>query len=123
MEVHYRVKIAKESIGSAIQHKEPPLEGNVTVKVGDTQTRGAYKVIVLDCTAAQHAENLTLPGVQELNQDRAVKLAARFQPKRKMVKMKPHFKKGKDPDEDAEDINVPVLDLKKHLKKKPLKNK
>lgn len=89
MKAFYKVTVTKQSIGSAIMHKEPPLEGEVVTKVTDTATAGDFKLIVLDCTAEQHEANLTLSGVVALSDKAAAELAPKYQPKRTLTEFDP----------------------------------
>ncbi len=77
---YYRGRIEKHPVGTAVEHREPPLEGEVVVSVRDSTTGGDYKLFVVDSDDAQHESNLTLPGVEPLEEDAAVELAARYQP-------------------------------------------
>lgn len=106
----YKVRIAKRKIGSAVEHIEPALQGEVIVKVTDSETSGDYKLFVVDATDAQHKMNLTLPGVEALSEAEAVKLAAQYQPQRTLRQFNPVTMK-------EETIKVPACDLKKFYQK------
>ena len=71
----YRVAITKQFLGSAIEHKEPPLQGQIQVKVTDSTTQGDFKIIIVDCDDTQHQYNLNLSGVQNLEENEVTKLA------------------------------------------------
>jgi hypothetical protein len=110
MNVFYKVIITKEQVGSAIRHKEPSLQGNIIIKVTDSTTGGDYKIFVMDCNDAQNQANLSKPGVEELSEEQAVKLAAKYQPKRTMTELNPRTMK-------EEKITIPACDLRKFYKK------
>jgi hypothetical protein len=76
----YKMTIDKRPIGSAIEHREPPLRGTVITKVTDITTAGDYKLAVVDADDTQHRHNEALPGVDVLEEDEAVKLAPQYQP-------------------------------------------
>jgi hypothetical protein len=101
----YKVAITKRSIGSAIEHREPGVEGHVLVKVTDSTTAGDYKLFVIDCNDAQHQANLDTPGIEEVSEDQAVTLAAKYQPQRTLTRLNPQTRK-------EEHITVPACDLK-----------
>lgn len=105
MRAYYRVSVIKQAVGSAIMHKEPPLEGDVVTKVTDVTTAGDYKLIVLDCDDEQHQANLTVPGVAEVSDSEAADLAPKFQPERTLTEFDPAS--GKE-----STLNVPAADLR-----------
>ena len=80
MERYYKVPIDKRRIGSAIQHREPPLQGTLLTKVTEMKTHGNVKIIVIDADEQQHQRNVLLPGVEEIDAVGAATLAAEFQP-------------------------------------------
>lgn len=104
MKRFYRVKIHRRPVGTAVEHHEPPLEGEVVVKVTDATTSGDYKLVVLDADDAQHESNLALPGVEALEEEGAVKLAARYQPATTGERFDPRTGK-------TETVDVPAVDL------------
>lgn len=106
MKRFYNIAITKVPIGSAIEYKEPALQGKVVIKVSDMTTAGNYKLFVIDCDDAQNKANLVSHGVSELSEDKAVKLAAKYQPKRTVTRFNPRTMK-------EEKITIPVCDLKK----------
>ena len=108
MKAFYKVSVTKQSLGSAILHKEPPLVGAVVTKVSDVSSEGDYKLIVIDCSEAEHAENLLLPGVAEVSEAEAMVLAPKFQPKRTMTEL--NERSGKQ-----EKITIAAADLKTFL--------
>lgn len=106
-----KVSITKLPIGTAVEHKEPALQGEIITKVTDTTTAGDYRIIVLESDEAQCKANLAIMGVEELSEAEAVKLAAKYQPKRTVTQIPPFAKQ-------KEKVAVPVFDLKKFLKAK-----
>ena len=106
----YKVSITKEPVGSAIRHKEPPLQGKIVIKVTDSTTQGDFKIFVMECDDAQNKANLSTPGVEQLSEEQAVKLAAKYQPKRTMVEFNPRTMK-------EEKVTIPACDLRKFYKK------
>jgi hypothetical protein len=110
MERFYRATITKQPIGSAVRHKEPAVQGTVIVKVTDSTTAGDYKILVIDCDDAQNKANLTIPGVEELSEEHALKLAAQYQPERTLTQPNPVTM-------EEEEIDVPTCDLRKFYKK------
>ncbi|NIM18407.1 MAG: hypothetical protein GTO45_41030 [Candidatus Aminicenantes bacterium] len=110
MNVFYKVSITKEQVGSAIQHKEPSLQGKIVIKVMDSTTRGDFKIFVMECDEAQNKANLSKPGIEKLTEEQAVKLAAKYQPKRTMVELNPRTMK-------EEKVTIPACDLRKFYKK------
>ena len=108
MKAFYKISVTKQPIGSATMHREPPLAGEVVIKVFDASTEGDFKLVVLDCSEAQHADNLLLPGVAEISEAEAVALAPKYQPKRTMTEL--NALTGKQ-----EKITIPAADLKAFL--------
>ena len=108
MKAFYRVSVTKQPIGSAIRHKEPPLAGKVVIKVTDTRSAGDFKLVVIDCSEAQHADNLLLPGVAELSEADAIALAPKYRPKRTTTRL--NERSGK-----REKTTIPAVDLKAFL--------
>lgn len=79
----YQIAIFKYPLGStAIEHREPPIQGEILVKVTDINTRGDFKLMVVDCDNEQHQTNLILPGVLNITEAKAIELARRYQPER-----------------------------------------
>lgn len=110
MNVFYKVSITKEPVGSAVRHKEPSLQGKIIIKVTDSATRGDFKIFVMECDGTQNKANLSKPGVEALSEEQAVKLAAKYQPKRTMAELNPRTMK-------EEKVTIPACDLKKFYKK------
>lgn len=110
MKRFYKATITKQPIGSAVRHKEPAVQGKVIVKVTDSTTAGDYKLLVIDCDDAQNKTNLTVPGVEELSEEQALKLAAQYQPERTLTHLNPVTM-------EEEEIDVPACDLRKFYKK------
>jgi hypothetical protein len=106
MKAFYKVSITKQPDGSAIVHREPPLQGEIVTKVTDINTAGDFKIIVVECSEAQHSENLAYPAVTELEEEAAVKLAARYQPQRTVTRPNP------DTGEE-ETVEQPAVDLRR----------
>lgn len=100
----YRVVIDKRPVGTAIEHREPPLQGEIVVKVTDSTTRGDYRLVVMDADEAQHESNLALPGVEPLEEDAAVELAARYQPAFQGERLDPRTG-------EVEEVDIPAVDL------------
>jgi len=107
----YKVAITKRPVGTAIEHREPPVQGNIIVKVTDSTTAGDHKLLVVDADDAQHTANLRLPGVEEVEEVEAVKLAPKFQPKRAFTRFDPASRK-------EEKTTVSAVDLKEFLEKR-----
>ena len=101
----YKVAVTKASIGSAVEHREPQVQGRIVVKVTDSTTAGDYKLFLVDAGDDQHQTNLTLAGVVELAEEQAVKLAAEYQPQRTLKRFNPQTRQ-------EEQISVPTLDLR-----------
>jgi hypothetical protein len=95
----------KRSLGSAVEHREPGVEGQVIVKVTDSTTAGDYKLFVIDCNDAQHQANLAIPGIEEVSEEQAITLAAKYQLQRTLSRLNPQTRK-------EENITVPACDLK-----------
>ena len=110
MRKFYKVAITKRPVGSAVQHIEPSIKGNIIIKVTDSTTAGDYKLFVIDCDDAQHKANLATAGIEELSEEQAVQLAAEFQPKRTLTQLNPVTMK-------EEKVTVPACDLKKFYQK------
>jgi hypothetical protein len=106
----YRVAITKRPVGTAVQHREPAVQGKVITKVTDLTTAGDYKLFVVDASDAQHEANLTLSGVAELSEAEAVKLATVYQPERIITQFDPLTRK-------EEKLTVPACDLEKFYKR------
>ena len=106
----YKVSITKQRVGSAIEHREPPLQGQVITKVTDSTTRGNFKLIVVDADSAQHKANLAMPGVEGLTKTAAQKLAPTYQPKRTFTEFNPRTNK-------QETVTLPAVNLRRRLEK------
>jgi hypothetical protein len=107
----YKVTITKRPVGTAIEHREPRVEGNIIVKVTDSTTTGDYKLLAVDADDTQHAANLKMPGVEEVAEADAVNLAAMFQPKHTFTQFNPTTRK-------EEKVTVPAVDLRAFLEKR-----
>jgi hypothetical protein len=101
----YRVAIVKRPVGTAIEHREPAIEGDVLTKVTDSATAGDYKLIVVDATDDEHQANLAQFGVQELSEDDAAELAPTYRPQVTRVAFNPETMK-------EERLSVPAADLR-----------
>ena len=106
MKRFYKVAITKRSIGSAVEHREPEVAGQVIVKVTDSTTAGDYKLFVIDCSDAQHQTNLGIPGIEEVSEEQAVTLAVKYQPQRTLTRLNPQTRQ-------EEHITVQACDLKR----------
>ena len=106
MKTFYKVTITKQSVGSAVRYKEPPLQGKIIAKVTDMESMGDYRIVIMECDEVQHKTILTMGGVVELSEKESVKLAAQFQPKRTVTKFNPRTRK-------AEKIRIPACNLNK----------
>lgn len=104
MQRFYRVTVTKRFVGTAIEHHEPALDGEVVVKVNDAATRGDFVLVVLDADDGQHERNLSLPGVEGLEAAAAIELAAEYQPARTTRRVDPLTR-------DTEIVDVPAVDL------------
>jgi hypothetical protein len=111
MHKFYKASITKRLIGTAIQHKEPPVQGEIIIKVTDSTTAGDFKIFVVNANDNQHKANLALDGIELLTEDQALKLAKKYQPKRTTTRFNPGTMK-------EEQITLPACDLKKFYKKK-----
>jgi len=89
----YRVVITKQFLGSAIEHKEPSLQGQIQAKVTDSTTQGDFKIIIIDCDDTQYQYNLNLSGVHNLEEDEVTKLAPLYQPERTIKRFDPKTRK------------------------------
>ncbi len=105
MKRFYKVTITKWPIGSAVEHREPPVQGAIIVKVTDITTGGDYRLFLVDASDEQHQSNLSLTGVEELSEEQAIKLAAEYQPQRTFKRFNPETRQ-------EEQISVPTLDLR-----------
>lgn len=106
----YKGKIDKISTSSATQYKEPELNGNIIVTVTDSTTSGNFKIYVVDTDENQHKSNLEYPGVEELSEKQAIKLAAKYQPQRVRTDFNPLTLK-------EEKRTIAACDLTKYYKK------
>jgi hypothetical protein len=113
MNYFYRVAITKQFLGSAIEHKEPPLQGQIQTKVTDATTQGDFKIIIVECDETQHRFNLNLPGVQTLEEDEVTQLAPLYQPQRTIKRFDPKTRK-------EEAVVMPAADLKRFYAAKPV---
>jgi hypothetical protein len=112
MNQFYQVAITKHPIGSAVEYREPPIQGKIIVKVADSTTVGAYRLIVVDCDETQHQTNSLLPGVKVLLEPEAIQLAAIYQPQRTIKRFDPKTRK-------EESVVMPAADLKRFYVAKP----
>lgn len=104
----YIAKIEKKEVGSAIEHIIPEFSGTVITNVADSATEGAQRIFVIKCTADEHKKNLKLKGVEELEKEKAIKLAEKYQPEVIFKQMDPETM-------EEEEITVPKCDLKPFL--------
>lgn len=112
----YKVAIDKRPIGTAFEHREPPLQGAQVTKVADSRTQGSFKLIVVDATDTEHQANLALPGVDELAQAAAVALAAEYQPE---VTREVRDRETENVREvKVKKVKVPAVDLKDILRRR-----
>ena len=100
----YRVVITKQFLGSVIEHKEPPLQGQIQAKVTDSTTQGNFKIIVVNCDDNQHQFNLSSPAIQNLEENEVTKLAPLYQPERVIKRFDPKTRK-------KEQVVIPAADL------------
>ncbi|MGA1870551.1 MAG: hypothetical protein ACMUJM_18605 [bacterium] len=117
MKRFYKVAITKVPLGTAIEYREPPLQGKVVIKVSDTETAGSYQLFVVECDDTQNRDNIASPFVSELSEEEAVKLAAHYQPQRTVIRHQPQ-RQGSHPHSRLrmrEKITLPACDLKKFL--------
>ena len=110
MKRFYKVTITKRPIGSAVEHREPAVQGNVIIKVSDSTTAGDYQLFVIDCDNNQHKANLATLGIDELSEEQAIKMAAQYQPERTFTRHNPLTMK-------EETFTIPACDLRKFYKK------
>lgn len=101
----YKVAIDKRPIGTAIEHREPPVVGERITNVTDARTRGDFRVVVVDATDAEHQRNLALPAVEAVEEAEAVTLAARYQPEYTREDVDPRTGK-------VDRVTVPNLNLR-----------
>ena len=105
MNQFYKVAVSKRSIGSAVEHREPAVQGRILTKVTDSTSGGDFKLLLVDADEAQHQANLSVAGVEELAEEQAIKLAAEYQPQRTFKRFNPQTRQ-------EEQISVPTLDLR-----------
>lgn len=91
----YRVTITKQLLGSAIEHKEPSLQGQIQAKVTDSTTQGNFKIIVVNCDDDQHQLNLSSSAIQNLEENEVTELAPLYQPERTIKRFDPKNHKSK----------------------------
>lgn len=104
----YKAKIIKKSVGTATEHTLPVFRGRIITNVYDLATDGDLRLFVVDCSDEEDRLNKALDGVNEISEEDAVPLAAKFQPARKIKTFNPETKK-------EEEQNIPVLNLKIYL--------
>lgn len=110
MNRYYRIAIDKRRVGTAIEHREPSLRGEVITKVTDARTRGDFKIAALDATDEEHEKNLALPGVEALTEEEAGRQAVLYQPETVREERDPAARKVKK-------VKIPAVDLSKILGK------
>jgi hypothetical protein len=101
----YDAPTARRTLGSAVALIDPPLQGTILIKVGDVASQGARKLYAVTCDDAEHAANLSIPGLRELDEAEAVALAARYHPAQTHRRRDPFTGK-----EDTEQL--PACDLR-----------
>lgn len=104
MNYFYRTAITKQSLGTAILHKEPPFQGHILAKVTDLATQGDFKIIVVNCDNAQHQFNINLPSVQNLEEEEVTKSAPLYQPEQATRQLNPETHK-------EEQVVIPAANL------------
>ena len=78
----YQVRITKVSVGTAVEHRAPAIQGAIQRTVTDAVTHGDYQLFVVEADNDQHQVNVALPDVKELSAEDAQALAPQYQPKR-----------------------------------------
>lgn len=105
MKAYYQVAINKEQLGAAVRFRQPHLEGSPIVRVMDASSDGESAIIVMECSEEEHKFNLIRPGVMELAEADAIKVAAKYQPKQTIHNIDPRTGK-----EEKKDIPAFRLD-------------
>jgi len=122
MNKFYKVAIIKLPMGSATEHREPPIQGRIIIKVDDLATQGSFKLFVVDCDKDQHKMNSVLPGVLSISEEEANRLAPLYQPERTVTRpvlrsqeMGTVRQPGNNPRGAPleEKVTLPALDLRK----------
>lgn len=106
----YRVAVDRHAVGSAIEFREPPLEGEVVIKVSEAASEGASRVVVLDADDEQDERNLELDGVEALDEEAAVELAAKYQPASRGRRLDPSTGKVEEAERPAVDLAAILAD-------------
>ena len=78
----YQVRITKVSVGTAVEHRSPAIQGTLHWTVTDAVTHGDYQLFVVEADNDQHQVNVALPDVKELSAEDAQALAPQYQPQR-----------------------------------------
>jgi hypothetical protein len=108
MRKFYEIKPLQIPYGTAVEIKDPPIQGQILCSVSNSSSADLTKIIVCDCTDEQHTANLSTFGTREISLDDAQEMSARFKPARKV----PHFNPEK---QQEEEIERPAFDLKARL--------
>lgn len=134
----YRVMVTKQFLGSTTEHREPPIQGKVIIKVTDVNTRGDFKLFVVNCDEDQHKMNSVLPGVLPISEEEAIRLAPLYQPERTVNRPMPgpmgemvtplSSPEGKvtyqrSMAQKMEKVTVPAVDLRKFYQQEKLPEK
>lgn len=109
MKNYYKINVTKQSVGTAIMHREPPLQGEIITKATDITSAGDFKLVVVECDDEQHRTNLSLAGVVSVSEADAEQLAPKFQPKRSIKEF--DIQTGKSIKRE-----VPAFDIKNFVK-------
>ena len=89
----YLIRITKVSVGTAVEHRIPALQGTIQRAVTHSESHGDYQLLVVEADDRQHEVNVALPDVQEMSAKDAQERAPQFQPKRVMIRFDPLTRK------------------------------
>ena len=107
----YKARITKVPVGSAVEYREPAIQGNLKLTVTDASTRGEYKLFVVEANDDQHKANVAVPDVEELAAEDAQKLAPKYQPQSTITQFNPFT-------QNEEKVEIPAADLGAFLEKR-----
>ena len=100
----YQVRIMKVSVGTAVEHRAPAIQGAIQRTVTDAATHGDYQLFVVEADDNQHQANVALPDVKALSAEEAQALAPQYQPQRTITHFDPLTRKQTQVERPAADL-------------------
>ena len=79
----YKVTVKRRLMDNYMDAQYPSIKGVVIAKIDDINLKTELALLVVDCNNDESEANKSLPEVENLTKQQAVKFAAKLQPQRK----------------------------------------